>query len=109
MKMFSLPTFKLFDTREEPKLNFGANVLLFSAYTVPAIHCLCYFRIKLFSLSITENIPPGSMLEQNLRYGIILNDVKQAENMKKRQDMKKYIRIARLTGVDSRLASDFVH
>ena len=74
------------------------------------IHCLCYFRIKLFSRSITENIQPGSMLEQSLRYAeIILNDAKPVEDMKNRQDVKKNIRIPRLTGIDSKLASDFVH
>ena len=50
------------------------------------------------------------MLEQNLRYAeIILNDAKPVEDMKNRQDVKKNIRIPRLTGIDSKLASDFVH
>ena len=105
----SLPTFKVFSTGEESKLNFGAYVLLLSAYTVLTIHCLRYFRIKLFSLLITENIQPGSMLEPNLRYEIIINDAKLVEAMKTRQDMKKNIRIPRLTAIDSQLSSDFVH
>ena len=83
--------------------------MLLSGYTVLTIHCLCYFRIKLFSLLITGNIQPGSMLEQNLRYEIILDDPKLVEDMKKRQDRKKNVRITRLTGIDSQQASDFVH
>ena len=73
--------------------------MLLSTYTVLTIRCLCYFRIKLFSLSVMENIQPGSMLEQNLRYEIFLNDAKLVE------DMKKNIRIPRLTGIDSQLSS----
>ena len=83
--------------------------MLLSAYTALTIHCLYYFRIKLFSLSITGNIQPGSMLEQNLRYEIIFNDAKLVEDMKKRQHMKQNIRITTLTGIDSQQTSDFVH